>query len=334
MSAAPLAPPLQDRTEALASFELHERELHSGRHVLESVFYGQDRGLRLFLDLPETIPILPNLTHGLLLCRSFMLSHTTSKWPTFAPNQHYRDRLVNEFGREAYVCGAPFVHFRRIMGITTRPDAEGTVAFPAHSTHFISLDLDFAAYARDLAALPERFHPVTVCLYWKEFMDGHDAPFLDQGLRVVTAGHMLDPLFMERFYGILASCRYVTGNVIGSQAGYAIEMGLPYFLTGPGARFFGDRAREPEAGEGVYDQWGRRPRLREFAALLPRPEDEDLTPSAAARQWVADTHGCDQPIDRDTLRRIIVRQLARWDPKVAGLLRLISSDPTLTEVVA
>lgn len=108
----------------------------------------------------------------------------------------------------------------------------GTVVFPAHSSHHIIAEFDYQSYADELIRLPDKYHPVVVCMYWKDWLIGRARPFLDRGLPVVSAGHIYDDLFQYRLYDICRHFRFATSNILGTHLFSSVKAGCSFFLTG------------------------------------------------------------------------------------------------------
>jgi hypothetical protein len=87
----------------------------------------------------------------------------------------------------------------------------GTIEFPAYSTHHIRASFDFKSYAEYLEKLDERFKPIVICIYWKDYLSGHHVEFQKKGFKIITAGHMFD-LFMLRIVNICSQFKYANSN--------------------------------------------------------------------------------------------------------------------------
>lgn len=104
------------------------------------------------------------------------------------------------------------------------------LVFPAHSTHYLKLVYDAAGFARTLASYRDRFSHITVCLYWKDILDGGEAPYRAEGFECVTAGHMFDAEFLPRLRGHIENAHTVLANDFGSYLPYAVSLGRPVWL--------------------------------------------------------------------------------------------------------
>ncbi len=196
--------------------------------------YGLGKWLKRFVGYPDTLPLCAQIDHG--PSRSLVASQMdmASQAPILLFHHAVSAQVTREFvAKPCAVMGAPFVYCRRLHGFQKAKDAQGTVAFPSHSTHHIRVSgIDWKKYCRDLRAIPERWQPVSICLYWKDILHGLHSIFLEEGFPVYCAGHMYDDGFTERFYRILSRHKYVTSNEVGTASFYAVEMGLPFFLWG------------------------------------------------------------------------------------------------------
>ena len=118
--------------------------------------------------------------------------------------------------------------------ITQKPNAKGTVAFPSHSTYDVKSQFSIKDYCKTLKKLPKAFQPITICLFWLDYIDPKTEIYRKNGFCVVTAGPKLGNSldFVKNFYSILSSHKYATSNDIGSYTYYAIDLGIPFFLVG------------------------------------------------------------------------------------------------------
>ncbi|TGE33017.1 tetratricopeptide repeat protein [Desulfosporosinus sp. Sb-LF] len=144
----------------------------------------------------------------------------------------------------AAIMGAPFVHYRKLRQIEKDIAANGTVAFPAHSTPLIDAVFDIDEYCEQLKSLPTEYHPITICLHVHDLERQKDAVYKKHGFNVVSAGEgtVLGFEHVQKFYDILRSHKYATSNQVGSYSFYAVEMGIPFFI-------FGEPAHLENSGE-------------------------------------------------------------------------------------
>ncbi|MGM0695010.1 MAG: hypothetical protein ACQEUN_16650 [Pseudomonadota bacterium] len=194
--------------------------------------YGLKEIISEYLDIGEGYEIRAHMQHG------FYMKDKLTNW-YLDPSASFMlvwNKRMEKMWREATdvpvaICGAPFVLYRQMKGLSTADNSQGTVVFPHHSTESISPQFDLGAYSEELMRLEKEFQPITVCLYYKDYKVYRSA-YEKYGFNVVTAGPPGDQRFVERFYNILLNNRYATSNDIGSAAFYAVEAGIPFFLLG------------------------------------------------------------------------------------------------------
>lgn len=145
-------------------------------------------------------------------------------------------RNYDAAGKISLLVGSAFLHCKEIENFRPSPTACGTLAFPAHSTFLVDSACDWDSYADALLALPQRFQPVSVCLYFKELQDFAFRPFIKKGITVHCAGHLCDNMFPVNFYNILRNFKFSTSNMVGTSAYYSIDFGIPFFIYGPEAK--------------------------------------------------------------------------------------------------
>jgi hypothetical protein len=302
--------------------------------ALKEHWYGLGRCLRTWLRLPRWLPINIYLHHGPYIFDEPYQYMLMVRQPIFVTRASQATFLRDRHGITAHVMGTPFVHYRKLKGIEQAADATGTVAYPSHSTHHIDQQLDWDAYAGRLAALPDKFQPVRVCLYWRDFLLGRWKPFAERGLQVCTAGHIFDPDFADRFYAIMHGARFTCGNSSGSHVYYSTELGIPHFLVHDWPQHY-NLGTDPYYDDKPYSfdpvaYTKREMRLYQFDSL----DEVHLRPQAIARARFI--MGLDEEIDTQVLRRVIARSaldyvrtrhvepgLARVRAQIAGVGRRV-----------
>lgn len=200
-------------------------------------FYGQAAVLKKYADFPAHYPLKAVLEHGLFFDDWMWDVDRSARLPLYFSSSAHRARIqTRETGRASIPIGYGFLYamslFRTIHGSEESMDIRrGTIVFPSHSTHHVKAVYDHEAFAGTLDALPERYKPVTVCIYWKDFLHGYHSPYEKKGFRIVTAGHIFDPDFLYRFYDICRHFKYSTSNNIGGHLFYSVKSGCSFFYT-------------------------------------------------------------------------------------------------------
>jgi len=239
---------MPDRAQALAEaadleMVCRSRPLATTEAFEANAFYGNDRVLKRYAGIPEDRPLKVVVPHGIVFNDRYLWEgERRALLPAVLAYSGYRARAYErETAMVAMRCAVPFAYLPRLLGEAPPAARAGTLFFPSHSSHRVTTAADFAGLAEVLVRLDERFQPVTVCIYWRDFQLGRHSPFLDRGLRVVSAGHMYDPAFLFRLYYLCQSHRYACGNHVGSSLLYAVLAGCRFFvLQGFDLKHLGD----------------------------------------------------------------------------------------------
>jgi hypothetical protein len=207
-----------------------ERPLETMELFPPNAYYGNDLALKLYCGWPWDRPLKVIVPHGVVFNREYLWeSERQARLPVILVYPDYRMASYRSGTRKVVLPGtAPFVFICRMLRGSSQPRA-GTLFFPAHSTHGVTAQTDHAAIADRLARLDGRFHPVRVCVYWRDFLAGRQQAYADRGFEIVSAGHMYDPRFMVRLYHLLAMHRFASSHTSGSYIFQAVHAGCSYF---------------------------------------------------------------------------------------------------------
>ena len=155
----------------------------------------------------------------------------------------YRAPAYKKYTKKKIILSAsPFVYVADMLKEHPKPRRRGTLLLPAHSTEHIRTHQNYMVLADKMLALPAKYQPVCVCLYWKDFGFGAAKPFRDRGIPVVSAGHMFDRQFLYRLYHLFSQFQYITSNDLGSHVFYGVKAGCSYFQAKQGYRLEASRA--------------------------------------------------------------------------------------------
>ena len=197
--------------------------------------YGFYAIIRNYASCPSTLPLKCRYEHGWYPSPKADPFDLQTNEPLMLVWSRRRLQVWNEESSiPAVIVGAPFIHYRKKMQIEKDIAANGTVAFPAHSTSEIDAVFDIDGYCEQLKSLPIEFHPITICLHQHDLERKRDVIYRKYGFDIVTAGPMWVPgfEFVDKFYEILRSHKYATSNQVGSYSFYAVEMSIPFFIFG------------------------------------------------------------------------------------------------------
>lgn len=208
-----------------------ERALETRELFAPNAYYGNDLALKAYCGWPADRPLKVIIPHGVVFNRDYLWgAEVRASLPVVLAYPDYRIPAYRAGSRKLIVAGAaPFVFVCRMMQRVPVPQRAGTLFFPAHSTHGVNAETDHHAIAARLSRLDQKYLPVRICIYWKDFLAGRHLPYADRGFEILSAGHMFDPAFMFRLYHLLSMHRFAASTTEGSYIFYAVQAGCIYF---------------------------------------------------------------------------------------------------------
>lgn len=204
-------------------------------------FYGHAATLKRYAGLPPDRPLSAVVEHGPAPAPRIWDIDRRAPFPTYL--------CAGARGADAYekarpdgrgIPVGPMIRYAAGEFSAARPQGR-LLVFPAHSTHYVKSVYDAPAFARALAGYRERFAHITVCLYWKDALDGMDAPYRAEGFECTSAGHMFDLDFLDRLRRVIEQAEVVASNQFGSYIPYAIALDRPAWLLQQDVRLVGSK---------------------------------------------------------------------------------------------
>lgn len=221
----------QDNVEALCA----ERDLRTPERFTPNAFYGFDQIIKTYAGIPLSAHLPFIVPHGVYLdYRYYWPTEQQANLPAVLAYPPYRRRIYESVTRKWVVPScSPYVLAERLVPSDPPGRRQGTLYFPAHSTHHLSAPGNgFEQLAGALEHVEDGLRPVTVCVYWRDVQLGNHLPFTRRGFPVVSAGHMYDPAFTARLVHLLRMHEFASGNRLGSHAFYAVHSGCRYVAIG------------------------------------------------------------------------------------------------------
>lgn len=208
-----------------------DRPLETNEIFQPNAFYGNDLILKRYAGLPQTYRLKVVMPHGIVLADDYVWeAEVKSFLPAILCYSSNRESIyINRTRKVVMRSASPFLYVAEVLKEQRQPERRGTIFFPAHSTHHVTVRMDFEAMAEMLTQLDNEYKPTTVCIYWRDFNLGHHLPFQERGFPIVSAGHIYDPAFLFRFYHLCSMHRYAASNELGSQLFYSVKSGCSYF---------------------------------------------------------------------------------------------------------
>lgn len=195
--------------------------------------YSFGKILRKYGYYPNFLPLYISTDHG--PSQSDQPTPAELEYNYFAHFYH-SERLFKKFksvsDKKCFVIKSPFVWYRKKKKKSQSVNPKGTIVFPTHSTHHISIEKNWNEYIEKLLNLPEKYKPISACLYFLDVKSGLNKIFEDAGIETFCAGTWTDKDFVDKFYEIIKNFKYASSAVPGSYLFYAVELGLDFFIYG------------------------------------------------------------------------------------------------------
>lgn len=287
-----------------------QRVLYPVRPYWTANIYGFGKWIRRYGYYPPCLPLCIYTDHGPGETGATPTPHEAA---SSAPVQFYHSAArVGKWrkisNRPCYTLFSPFVFARHSLGIECSNKSVGTIFFVAHSTPAIEARKSIEEYHQEITALPERFHPVTICLHVHDVKKGLDRKYSEYGYRVVTAGDSLDPRFTVRFYRLLEGHKYALSNLFGSYGFYTTEMGIPFGLYGKDPEYFNQG--DPNVEKGEYKSYRDTPYYKRVIELFGHLPDDEVTQDQLD---FAKYHlGLNEGVTRTEMAGILYKSLFIW----------------------
>ena len=298
------------KTHSIFAAKVWNRLLYPIKPYWTANIYGFGKWVRRYGYYPPGLPLCIYTDHGPGENLELPSPHELG---SSAPVQFYHSaRKVDKWrtmsDKPCHVLYSPFVFARRSLGIGYNFEAVGTVYFVAHSTPSIEENKSIESYHREIASLPARYHPVTLCLHIHDIRKGIGELYSALGYSVVTAGDSLDQQFTERFYRILSNHKFAISNVFGSYGMYATEMGVPFGLYGTEPEY--ENKRDPNIEQGSYRSYRDTPYYKRAVELFGHLPTEEVTPEQL--EFVTYYLGIETGVSRAQMASILYKSLVSW----------------------
>lgn len=238
-----------------------------------NAYYGAASVLKEYAGIPQTTPLNIIVPHGPSRSGTWVWSsERKNKLKRVFCYPPHRKKAYQMVGKKTILSAAPFAYAAEMLKKEPKPKRRGTLFFLSHSTRHVTTILDFQKLSDMLVDWDEKYRPVTLCIYWRDYNLGRHCLFRDRerGLQVISAGHMRDPNFLYRLYHLCSMHKYASGNAIASYIFYSIKAGCSYFYTKMDFVFTGDPEKLRRSGVVPKDK-GYIRRVAEIQAMFTHP---------------------------------------------------------------
>lgn len=198
-------------------------------------WYGHAKNLKKFLGLSETYQFKFIIEHGLYFSTQIADIELESDLPTFVTYSPFRVKVLKKVRPFAFGIG-PFIHYAKhyLSDIQLKKEkkrlGKTLLFFPSHSLIGLKASYDMDWQYKKIKTISKDFNTVRVCIYWKDVLLGIHKYYQSKGFECVTAGHILDPLFLPRLKSILETADLTISNDASSPLSYSIFMNKPHII--------------------------------------------------------------------------------------------------------
>lgn len=198
-------------------------------------WYGHAKILKKFLGLSENYQFKFIIEHGLYLSNQVADIELESNLPSFITYSSYRAKVLRKIRPYVFVVG-PLIHYashyltNKELKEEKRRLGKTLLFFPSHSLIGLKNEYDLNWSYRKIEAIGKKFDTIRVCLYWKDVLLGKHEFYQKRGLECVTAGHVLDPMFLPRLKSIIQLSDLTVSNDASSPLSYCIYMNKPHII--------------------------------------------------------------------------------------------------------
>lgn len=206
-----------------------DRPLTTREIFAPNAFYGFDAIFKEYAGLPQTYALKAILPHGVLFNeKQIWEAEKNVRLPAIFCYPPYKDAYQTQTNKKVILSAAPFLYVKKMAASQPQPPRRGTIVFPHHSTHLLRAQFNSEQLIETLLQFGDEYQPITVCIYWQDFLLNRHLPYQQRGMQIVSAGHIYDPDFLYRLYHLCSLHRYAVGHSFGSHLFHAVAAGCSY----------------------------------------------------------------------------------------------------------
>lgn len=235
-------------------------------HFTPNSFYGNSYIFKDYCGLPLDYPMPIVIPHGMAVSRDYVWDEEcTCRAPVVWAWTKQRADFHRQICKKPARLQANTFHYLTKMVVEPKVKRHGLLFMPTHSTEHLTAAQDFNRLAEELSELKEPFAPVTVGIFYQDYLNGFHKPFEARGFKIVSPGHYYDPEYLYRLYNLFCMFEYTASNSIGSALFYSTMAGCKFFFFGE------DEVNLISDGIGKCTSDKERKRWRKRLALFEEP---------------------------------------------------------------
>lgn len=198
-------------------------------------WYGHATTLKKFLGLPKTYQFKFIIEHGTYFSDQVADVELESDLPSFVTYSPYRAQVLKRYRKYTFAIG-PFIHYashyltKGQLKNEKKRIGRTILFFPSHSLIGLKNEYDMEWSYQKIKSISKDFDTIRVCIYWRDVLLGRHKFYQEKGLECVTAGHILDPMFLPRLKSIIYTADLTISNDASSPLSYCIYMNKPHII--------------------------------------------------------------------------------------------------------
>ncbi len=198
-------------------------------------WYGHAKVFKKFLGLADEYQFKFIIEHGLHLTDKIFNIEFESGLPSCITHSKFRKGVIEKYGKRSFDIG-PFIHYAESFYTKEKIASErkrlgkNIILFPGHSVNYLIIKHDKNWFLNKVKEISKGYKSIRVCLYWTDILLGFHKYYQRLGFECVTAGHILDPLFLPRLKSIIEVSDLSISNDAGTHVSYCVYLNKPHII--------------------------------------------------------------------------------------------------------
>lgn len=198
-------------------------------------FYSHAKILKQYLNLPVNYQFKFIIEHGVILSKYLPQLESEAMLPSILTMSRYRKGVLKKNKKHVFSIG-PYIHYSKHYLNTVELSREKKrlgkclLLLPSHSTLELKAEYNIKKCIKKIEDIAKDFNSVRVCLYWQDVLHNADSLYKKAGFECVTAGHILDPLFLPRLKSIIETSTLTLSTDPGTHVGYCVFLKKPHII--------------------------------------------------------------------------------------------------------
>ncbi len=198
------------------------------RAFSENCMYGYASELMNYAGLNnKNMLYLPILEHGINFSNEIGYGYKTRMSYIFQGRSKQKIWEANKKLKQAYYVG-PYIHYSRdfyeekIINDILKEDGKILLIYPPHSTEYGATELYLDSFNQYVFShLAKQYDSIYACIFWSDVNTPYTKWLISQGVKPVSAGFKIDPLFVRRMKSLLKMSATVLFPSFCTAIGYA-----------------------------------------------------------------------------------------------------------------